>query len=723
MSFVAAALLALILIGADHYRLSELLRRTADVTTLDAAQRSLQPVPGTRERSVVLLPGALDGKWFLIHTEKFLSGDAWRVRWSSLDNAPEGREVHWASLVPWMLAGWASSLAALEGGLALEKVSIAALSFGPVSLLVMLALLSWLVWRRFGPVPAALALLILSTACPFVDMFRTGQVDHHGLASVFSLAAVFCLGAGGAGVADRGARLEGWWYVIGGIFGGLALWVSAATALPVLAACGPGAVLGILCVAAGSRVVVWPRAFRLWAAAGAATSLAFYLLEYFPSHMGWRLEVNHPLYALAWLGGGWWLAWLVSFLARWRGLEVASAPAELGGWMAGAAATVALAAPVVSIFAFRSEVFVVSDPFLFALHQEYISEFRSAWASFAGPGLAEKLVDLYWWPLLFCILVGFLFVRRSVLPSLVWPPLVLAASVAFAAQLEALMQVRWGGLALSLWVAGVLLAAGFCWQHRSQIRLARWVRVALAAFILLGMLPAPIAALRGAIALEEEGGTPTPKNFVPALLLRDVSHRLIRVTSAQVPVVLSDPTSSSELAFYGGLKVIGALYWENLPGLLRAARIFTARSEEEARQHLAEAGINYVVLPTWDSFSELEAYSSLLARVGDVSREGPPYLARVLSGEEQPAWARPIHYPIPEAFGVEDVRVSIFEFVPGQTPFEAQRARGLYEFERGDLGAAIGHFEAALALNPGDTELPEWLTALRKKSGSEAARP
>jgi len=34
------------------------------------------------------------------------------------------------------------------------------------------------------------------------------------------------------------------------------------------------------------------------------TCLAAYLIEYLPSHMDLRLQVNHPLYGLAWIGVG-----------------------------------------------------------------------------------------------------------------------------------------------------------------------------------------------------------------------------------------------------------------------------------------------------------------------------------------------------------------------------------------------------------------------------------
>ena len=48
-----------------------------------------------------------------------------------------------------------------------------------------------------------------------------------------------------------------------------------------------------------------------WALAGAGTSLAASLVEYWPHHLGdLHLETVHPLYGLAWLGLGELLALL-----------------------------------------------------------------------------------------------------------------------------------------------------------------------------------------------------------------------------------------------------------------------------------------------------------------------------------------------------------------------------------------------------------------------------
>lgn len=698
------------MVATDAFLTSSVLRRIAATTTLDASQQAAPRAPEARERSAMLLPGALDAKWYLIHAEQFLTGDSWRIRRTELDNTPQGREVHWASLIPWSLGLAALVAAGASSGSPTDSVQGTALWFGPVSQMFVFALLTWLICRRFGAAIAALALLLLATSASFAGTFQSGQVDHHGIASALCLASVFCLGAGSAGLGSQR------WPAASGVCAGLAMWISSATAVPVIAASGVAWLLAILVVRPAPGLRLRTGDPWRWAVAGAATSLVLYALEYFPDHMGWRLEVNHPLYAAAWLGAGWLLSQTLRRLAAWKGLEADGGPR--GSVVAAIAATLAVAAPAVLIAVARDRVFLVSDPFLFDLHERYIREFTSLGRTLVEPGWEAKLIDLAWWPALFVIVAALLLRRRQALPECVPAVLVVALVPALVGQAEAILQVRWTGLATALWIGALVLATGLAAEFQRQLAWRRWTKILLGAWVALGLLPAAIATARGVSTLAKADLPEFPKAMVPSLLLRDIAHRMARTDPARVPRVLADPTSSSELAFYGGIPVIGTLYWENTEGLKRAARIFSATSAEEALSLLQEAGITHIVLPTWDTFSELDAYSQLLAADDESSPPTQPYLARVLSGQEQPEWIRPIHYPIPQVFGVGNCRVDIVEVMPGQTPFAARRARGLFEFERGDYAAAIRQFEEALRLQPDAPEIADWVDALRRKLGA-----
>jgi hypothetical protein len=149
-----------------------------------------------------------------------------------------------------------------------------------------------------------------------------------------------------------------------------------------------------------------------------------------------------------------------------------------------------------------------------------------------------------------------------------------------------------------------------------------------------------------------------PRTLVPSILLRDIAHRLVEANPRRSPTVLSDPTSSTELAYYGGLRTIGTLYWENREGLKRAAAIFSNPTAEGTHSLLLEAGVTHIVLPSWDDFSDLSAYRRLLG-ASDTS-----YLERVLAENTKPPWLREYPYPIPESFGIPEERVRVFEVLP-----------------------------------------------------------
>src|SRR5262249_48123992 len=85
-----------------------------------------------------------------------------------------------------------------------------------------------------------------------------------------------------------------------------------------------------------------------------------------PFDLGMRLEVNHPLYALAWLGGGELIAQILSWrvngtrLDRWRFVVAVGA----------------VVAPVAVIAAARGRVFAPLDPAVSTFHT-HIEEFFS----------------------------------------------------------------------------------------------------------------------------------------------------------------------------------------------------------------------------------------------------------------------------------------------------------------------------------------------------------
>jgi hypothetical protein len=194
------------------------------------------------------------------------------------------------------------------------------------------------------------------------------------------------------------------------------------------------------------------------------------------------------------------------------------------------------------------------------------------------------------------------------------------------------------------------------------------------------------------------------------LLVRDVTHRLLQASPGQVPTVLTGPNTSTEMAYHGGVRVLGTLYWENMPGLKKAAEMFAAGTEEETKRLLSAAGVTHIVVPSWSNFGE--AYAGLLAKARGKANPDPSYLDAVLTSEEFPLWLRPFAYPIPTATGIDAQSVRVVAFLPSQNEFEAHFYRGIYHFESGQPDQARAQFAEALAVRPGEPRVQAYLQQL-----------
>lgn len=683
--------------------------KVSAVSFSDVPPHSSKLPPGAREEHLVLPHSSVDARWWVVHTKKMLHDGMWRVRQTSLDNAPDGREVHWSSFLMWVLAliAWVRSWG--TGQPAEWFVADAAVAAGPLLLVLLFGALWWMARRFYGWLPATFYLLVLLTTQGVVRTFELGEADHHGIVLAFASACALCLIAGGAGFARRTDVTAPRWFVASGLTGAAALWVSASTALPILAGLGAGGLLtGWLFARSKEPTPLRPDLWLLWGVAGCLGSLAFYLLEYFPRHVGWRLEVNHPIYAFAWLGGSWLLCRIL------EGRRDGKFPfRKSGDWVKAALCLSLVAAPVAVISLAGDRVFWVSDTFLLALHKEYISEFQSVAGILRWKDQEQNAlvwIILYFW--IWVIFAGAMALwisgrgdslfRRAVL-------LLLPATAIM--QLLSLWQVRWSSAAFALWALWGLLAAatvlrlpsGSPWLSRG---LALVATVPWVAF-LLGPLPAAAFANKAERTCLD---APLGEDVGGNLLIRDVTHRLLQSSPAQVPTVLTGPNTSTEMVYHGGVRVLGTLYWENMPGLKKAAEIFAAATEEETKRLLGEAGVTHIVVPSWSNFGE--AYAGLLAKARGEDNPAPSYLDAVLKNEEFPVWLRPFAYPIPTAAGIDARSVRVVAFLPSQNEFEAHFYRGIYHLESGQREKARMQFAEALALRPGEPRVEAYLRQL-----------
>lgn len=658
-----------------------------------------------------ILPFYVDCYNWIQQTQLMLAGGGWRIREVGYDRVPEGREVHWSGSYRWWLAllAWVDhEYNGTPMPMAVERVAPLA---SPVLLGCAVLLLVPLVAWRFGGASGALCGLALVTVYDFYQNFLMGNADHHGMVALCCMATVLCLAAGGAGWIrsdaageDGSDPLRRWlpsrriarrWFVVSAVAGGTGLWISAATIVPVLLAVGVGAVLATGWLARKQRdsetagCVADPSLWLGWGVTGAGVSLFYYVLEYFPSHLGWRLEVNHPLYALAWLGGA-GVIWFAS-----RAFSGGSPLAGRRDWLWLGGCLLALVALPLTIWLTHERTFYVADTFLWALHVNYISEFET---------LPRYLSEMHWraaissvslLPLVALPLLFLVFDAKVFRPLRAMILMVLPAGLLMT--LLGVKQVRWLGIADAVWIAGLVIWVWAISAPGTRFEWTRRRRVLLFVFAAVLFVPHPLQASRNWF----RAPSPGPADYFQAVA-RDVAHWLRQRVGAAPVTVLSGPSTGSMLVYHGGFRAEGTLYWENIGGLKDAAAIFSAPTPADARTLIQRHGINYIVIISWDAFAE--EYTRLTKEAGKGSAApDSAFMQQIMRSRRLPKWLRPLPYPsgeLPRMKMAKDFFLGVFEVVPDQTDAEAGVRNAQYLIAIGDPRAARPHLEIALRAEP-----------------------
>ncbi|MFH1497465.1 MAG: hypothetical protein ABII82_06530 [Verrucomicrobiota bacterium] len=639
---------------------------------------------------------AFDGQTWIRVAEHLAVSDGWRLRQSVDDNAPEGRPVYWSSAWGWWLIGagklW-SAATGLPFAVALERAAVWANL--PV-LAVALALLGWWCARRWGVVAGAVYAMVLVGHRGFYAAFYPGNPDHHGIIAACGAGVVLTLVLGGLGWhrggmgAGRGDWLTadedevGRLFTASAVFGAVGMWFSAASTIPVM---GALAVAVVSCGRPGAGGAVFcGDAWRRWGRLGGGLCLGFYFLEQFPDRLGWRLEVNHPVYALAWAGGAELLAWFLERRAEGRGMF-----ARGGLWRPGLG-LLGLAAPVVVLLVGGGAVFGLTDPFMARVHAN-VTELES---------MARRVGVLGW---------------RHHAGYVVFQPLLLAGAIVFACRLRGHVE----GYLLRVSVVLALLVTGLGWWQN------RWMLIAGGPLALAAVVWARCAwtvgegGRRGAMVivvpaflvvlaawqpwqLWRERQQVAARRDVQAdearqLLYREVA-RAITADAGGVRVLLAAaPDASTGVTYFGDFGSLGTLYWENRPGLFRAGRLLGADDEEQAAELARRWGVTHVALFGFDGGG------GLYRAEDDV--DGRALGPALLEGTLNPAWLRPVYYALPSQFGRIESRVRLFAVDFEQTPAEAAYRHGMMAIAYAEFDRALICFRSAAALSP-DSPAP-WM--------------
>lgn len=645
-----------------------------DTVTVRYCEMADKDIPAEKRMPVYLSEIAFDGYAWNRHAEHLGEDGHWRVRHTDFDNAPKGREVHWNSAFTWYLRGLGEACRAMTGDSLRNSIFRMSIWANPILLLLTLGIFTPLTARRFGPLCGSVTAIGMIASSTFYEGFLPSYPDHHGLIAFALFGMVFGIAWAGAGwiqnkdgpdfASPHSLKQARHGMIFSALCGAAGLWISALSTAVILGTIGLSALVTMVFIRRNpksSGAVFHSELWKTWAVWGACGSLFFYLLEYFPFNMGMRLEVNHPFYAIAWLGGGWSIALLSEWLAGGK-----STPFPLRGliWPVAACAVLPL-----GILLGGDQVYSAKDPFLIKLYANIVETLPLFKRIELGSMTMQSAFG--WFPL-FVLAAGILvFFRRvgmgtkAVLIFLSVPILLVTGLLIY--------QVRWGMLTGPLYIALAGIVVPQIWR---LVPRELGIRV-VAGFLLLGIgflfvEPAFKNAFTVAWMQYRNKDSLSPSaGQTMALLHRQMAGAILESAAGKPVVLLSSPNSSCLLSALGGFRTIGTLYWENVEGLKTAAAGLNAQTNEDALDFLKKHGVTHVSLMTWENF--IEPYFRILypKPVPGKSIDNS-FGKRALGDRQIPPWTRPLVFP-PNAFTKAlNQQVLLLQVLPDQGMDEAK---------------------------------------------------
>ncbi|MEO5816042.1 MAG: hypothetical protein ABIT20_12260 [Gemmatimonadaceae bacterium] len=631
---------------------------------------------------------------------------AWRIRHTDIDNAPYGRAVHWNS-------GFAHLVAAagrVRSATTRETIALAterSLAWVNLPLLLcVIVLFSTLVARHAGAAGGTLIAFGMLGHPQFYAGFAPNNVDHHGLLSAASLGVVLgivFMGVGwwrprddGFSLMPNSPRAARAGAVLSAASGAVGMWISAASVIPTIAFAGGAGLLATwwLGARAGDDGATFDGdLWRLWGRVGASLSLLSYLAEYAPHDVGLRLEVNHPLYALAWLGGG----ELIAMLVEWRVAKTRPSPWHL----VIALAAIAAAPAVIAIEG--AVVFVPLDAGIARLH-ESISEFRTMLSLARSGGLSRYALTLV------LVLPAGVVAAQRVRDRLL---IAFTAACVAASALLAFWQVRWWLPASGIELCLLLIVVSSLVAARRER--TRWIVVAIISAVFVEQAVARIHLTRANVA----SSAVTIADAAQPLYL-DVAAAIRATQPTGDVVLLASPNASAGVAYFGDFKSIGTLYWENADGLRAAAAIFSATTDDEARALMRARGVTHIAMIGQLEF--LGPYLELVHPGASRDELKRTFGYRLFQDDSLPRWLRAVPVATREGAAPPELGVRLMQIVPEQSEPDALWHIAIARLAAGDAVVAEQNFRSAIALFPTPQRASMYDAAARLAYASNAHR-
>jgi hypothetical protein len=774
--WVAALVMALVFLAGD----SVVRWRGIQSLTSQGSPRILAPDTGSssgfegRQHRLVVPSVGTDGYHWAMQAQQMIAQGGARVRHVDYDGTEVGRDVHWSSFLHWVAAAAALIRHAATGESAATSVESVFPWVGSVLLALLLIAVVPVTARALGSSAASLIALGAVGVFPVYEFFATGNFDHHGIAAFAVMASTLCLICGGAGwvrnATDDTTRPEQRsllhdepaarrWFIASGIIGGAGLWISAATEVPAIAGTVLAGFISTGVLARGHAVKsarAHPALWRIWGLAGGATSIAFYLAEYFPSSMSVRLEVNSPLYAIAWFAAGDLLYRACRIFSREE--------TSRSGWLAVAGdALLIVCVPLTMILA-PGTFTLRPGSLVLSLHESYITEFYPLIRQVGGWSWLQFSAGVGLLPLLALVPAAAVAAAKRV--DVQSRAIVIVSAVpALTFVVLALRQGRWLGTSYAVWLCVIVSLVVVALRKRPRkddgnlrrsfaggiafalvmtlvtLAVARDdqssgagipLKLVTAAIIAGAMLPVAWGLTRGwtgfragvagialgivilpfpALSLEKwirgRGSYPISPVDLTQVVARDLAHKLRGRLGAERGVVASGPATTTLLIWFGGFRGIGTLYWENHGGLEAAADLFASpvgdsAGTDDAYESARALGVTHIVLFSWSPFAtEYALLANGLPRETHVDDPtlrnalGPALLQGAI-----PPWLQPLSYPIPPFAGFDNPWALVLEVTPVRALEETATRSAIYCMAMNDEETALRQLQMALGASP-----------------------
>ena len=624
-----------------------------DTVTVRLCNQADKGIPAEKRMPVFLSEIAFDGYMWNRNAEHLGENGEWRVQHTDFDNAPKGREVYWSSAFAWYLRGLGEIHRAATGDSLRNSIFRMSIWANPILLALAIGIFSTVCARRFGPLCGTVIAIGMVGVPTFYEGWMPAYPDHHGIIAFFILGMLFGIAWAGAGwvqpadgkdfAPPRSLKQAKHGMIFSGICGAACTWFSAFSIVMVALGIGVAALVSVAVYGDFNRRKTkgdefHPEVWKVWGISAALGSLFFYILEHFPSHLGMRLEVNHPLYALAWLGGGWGIyafsRWFVRSDRRLNNIP----------WTELFLCILACSILPGFILLSGSEFpyYIELDPFIIRLSAN-IAEGLPLITRINMGGLTWQSA-IGWFPVLLLLAFALQFSRKTGSGTKA-VLLFLSIPVLFITALQ-FYQVRWGMLAGPLYIALAGIVVPQVWllvPRRAPSRLV------VAALLLSYGYSLVAPTFRNTFGIAWSQFCSGDKIAITAgqglaLLHRQMARAILDDANGQPVVVLSSPNSSVLLAGLGGFKAIGTLYWENVEGLKTAAAGLNTQSDQEALAFMKEHGVTHVSLMTWENF--IGPYFGILYPKGAPGKSYEnSFGKRALFDKVIPPWARPLAFP------------------------------------------------------------------------------